>query len=91
MKKQYSFRLDSNLVKKLDGFDGSRTHNLELSIQNYIQMGYDNVYNVDTKAIQVLEDQVSFLKGQVSFLQRENSYLSRSWFVRLLLPRHKNE
>lgn len=64
MKKPYTFRLDPNLIKKLDTFDGTRTFNVELSIQHYVQSGCSNSYNDNTAYVQHLESEIVYLRDQ---------------------------
>ena len=60
MKKAYTFRLDPALVNQLDVFNGNRTYNLELAIQQYIQPQHDN----NISYIQHLESEVQYLRSR---------------------------
>lgn len=73
MKKAYTFRLDFDLIKKLDTFDGTRTSNLNVAIQNYVQDGFSSSYDVNTVAI--LQQYVDDLKQDKHYLQEQNQAL----------------
>ena len=75
MKKAYTFRLDMSLMKQLDMFVGTRTHNITNAIQLYLQ---DND-NGNTKYMQHLEEEVLFLRNQ-------NTALTVTKYPRLLQP-----
>jgi len=88
-KKAYTFRLDMDLMDRLESVNSNKTVAVTAAIQNYCNGIANNNTGCNTDAIQLLSDQLSFLKGQVTFLQKQNSYLSRPWFQRLLLPKPK--
>jgi len=88
MKKAYTFRFDPTLIKKLDLFEGSRTYNVDLAIQNYVGDGFTKSYDSNTDIIQLLKDQIADLKTDKEYLQKRVDYYSLSWFQRLLLPKH---
>ena len=88
MKKAYTFRFDATLIKKLDLFDGSRTYNVDLAIQNYVSDGFSKSYDSNTDIIQILKDHIVDLKNDKNLLQKRIDYYSLSWFQRLLLSKH---
>ena len=87
IKKAYTFRLDPNLIKQLDTFDNSRTYNINLAIQNYIQSGFTSTYSSNTEVIQLLKEQVNDLKTDKDLLQKRLDYFMLPWYHRLLLPK----
>ena len=86
MKKPYTFRLETNLIKMLDQFEGTKTYNITKSIQQYC----NPISNDNTKLIQILESQIQDLKNDKSTLQKRIDYYMLPWYQRLLLPRNKN-
>ena len=87
MKKAYTFRLEPNLVKELDCFEGNRTYNLSLAIQNYIQNDCSSTYNSNTEIIQLLKSQVMDLRQDKQLLQKRLDYFMLPWYHRLLLQK----
>jgi hypothetical protein len=92
MKKPYTFRLETTLIKMLDQFDGTRTSNITNSIQQYC----NPIANDNTKLIQLLESQISDLKLDKSQLQINNELLQKRidyymlpWYKKILLPSNK--
>lgn len=86
MKKPYTFRLNSNLIKELDSLNGNRTYNLESAIQMYVQKQYDCTYNSTTETIHVLKETITDLRQDKQLLQNRIDYLMLPWYKRLLLP-----
>ena len=64
MKKMYNFRLDPNLIKRIDSLDGSRTHNVTSALRSYLQNDLPNSYNVDLSYLQHLEEEIVYLRKQ---------------------------
>jgi hypothetical protein len=91
MKKIYTFRLDPNLIKKLDTFDGTRTYNLDQAIQKYVQNIYNDMYNSNTETIQILKDTITDLRQDKHILQEQLTYHTLPWYQKILLPRPKQK
>jgi len=70
MKKLYNFRLETNLIKKVDKLEGSRTFNVTNALQSYLQCSdndLQNVYNVEL--VDMLKAQIDDLKDDKRYLQ----------------------
>ena len=87
MKKAYTFRLDPNLIKKLDSFDGNRTYNVDLAIQSYVQDGFNSSYNCNTEVVQILKDQLMDLKNDKNILQDRLDYFMLPSYKRFFLKK----
>ena len=84
MKKAYTFRLNPTLIQKLDTFDNSRTYNVNLAIQNYVDNGFSNSYNSNKD---LAMDFIKELKQDKEILQRRLDYFMLPWYQRLMLPK----
>ena len=88
-KKPYTFRLEPTLIKQLDSFSGTRTYNVDLAIQKYVQNDYNQMYNSNTEAVQILKNQVADLQTNRDNLQRRLDYYTLPFYRRLFTPRLK--
>ena len=88
-KKPYTFRLEPTLIKQLDSFSGTRTYNVDLAIQKYVQNDYNQMYNSNTETIQILREQVQDLQQNRDNLQARIDYFMQPWYRRITLPKLK--
>lgn len=88
MKKQYSFRLDQQLIKQLDEFTGSRTANIEQAIQVYVNKDTKEIQN-NTNDIQYYQQQNQHLLNMVQDLTNKLMISNMSWIKRKLLGTKK--
>ena len=84
MKKNYSFRIDTTLIKELDKLEKNRTQGVTKAIQTYIQQN-------NTNDIQIYLDYITELKKDKQILQQRLDYFMTPWYARLLLPKPKKE
>ena len=80
-KKTISFRIDEEVLQKLDNLEGNRTDNIINAIQNYIDnLDKDNTDNTgntrntdNRKLIESLEERIAELKHDKAFLEEKVS------------------
>lgn len=89
MKKLYHFRLNPDLVSRVDVLGGVRTHHIEQALQMYTNDVSTMSYN--RELVDLLNRQVDDLKQDKRILQDRVDYLMLPWYKRLLLPVHKQK
>jgi len=86
MKKKYSFRLDTNLMKQLKPFGKNMTLNVTNAIQMYCQGAIQKPDNDHTKTIQILESTIMDLRQDKDILQKRLDYYMLPWYKKVFLP-----
>jgi len=91
MKKAYTFRLDPDLIKELDGFAGSRTENLGNAIRLYVRGDMHNNTLCNTDEIQYLKGLNTRLLDMIDQKDKQISLMSLSWWKKRKLLRSRND
>lgn len=93
-KKNYSFRIDTTLIKELDKLEKNRTTAIQNAIQMYIKCNTkcntNNIHIQDTDK-QLALDYIQELKKDKQILQQRLDYFMTPWYARLLLPKPKRK
>ena len=64
----YNFRLETDLINKIDKLNGTRTSIITNALQQYIQTDTQYNYNVNINYLQHLEQEIQYLRSQVNGL-----------------------
>lgn len=93
MKKQYSFRLDPNLVKQMDQKDDTRTKLIEDAIQMYLQEDTQDITNVNLydRLIESKQSEIESLQEEIKYLRLKDMKRWQIKKYKLLTTRFKNQ
>lgn len=93
MKKQYSFRLDPNLVKQMDQKDDTRTKLIEDAIQMYLQEDTQDITNVNLydRLIESKQSEIESLQEEIKYLRLKDMKRWQIKKYKLLTTRFRNQ